>query len=560
MLTGEPLGEATPSPSVTLRDYIGVIWLRKWLVVLVCAACTSTAFLASASKTEQYTATALLMYRSPTNVANPYSTSSSIDVNRLALELQSVVNTLQSAGVTDRAEQLLNTPRDSEGDYRASASIQAPDASSGASLSDSVAIAIESTDPTSAARVANAYAQAVIDVRAETQRDSLTEAVSAVRAKMASYQTSASRLTTDYLLLAQQLNALQVAQATVTGDFEVVRAASPPTSPSAPRPIQAAVVGFGVGLFAGIALAFVVGQLDTRVRTHREASDILGLPVVGRLPKMSKTARSSRAVATLADPQGAFAESVRMMRSNLSWAAEAGDWKSLLVTSARQGEGKSVTICNLAAALALAGNKVVLVDADLRAPRLHDYLGLDNAVGLTSITVRPAPVESVLQPHSLNGQRRWRVQTDDQESSTESSGGALHIMTAGGQREWRVQTDDQESSTDSDGGSLHVMTAGPPPPDPGELVASRRMAEVIAELVASDADYVLVDAPPLLVVGDAAALSTSVDGLLFVVDLDHSRRSYLEDSRESLEGMSCRKIGTVVLGGSEESSSYHAYG
>ena len=165
--------------------------------------------------------------------------------------------------------------------------------------------------------------------------------------------------------------------------------------------MRAAALGFAVGLFAGIALAFLIGQFDTRVRTYRDASEILGLPVIGRLPRLPRSALAKGGIVTLSEPGGAFAESVRMMRGNLSWSAVAGEWKSLLITSARQGEGKSLTLCNLAVALALAGNKVVVVDADLRAPRVHRYFGLANVTGLTTVVANPQPVQTCaegLQP------------------------------------------------------------------------------------------------------------------------------------------------------------------
>lgn len=524
--------QAGSTSTVTLRDYLHVIWLRKWVVIVVVVACTATAFLVSYSQTRRYSATSLLVYERPPDISDPLSSNSSTDVNGLTLELQSVVNTLNSSSVASKARELMAKSGAGKLDYTVAASIQEPDSSSGASVSDTVAVGGESTDPVLAAKVANAYAQAVIDVRAQTQRDRLTSAQDAVRAQMDRFTTEASRLTTDYLLLAQRLNELQVAEATVTGDFKVVQAATTPIAPSSPKPMRAAALGFAVGLFAGIALAFLIGQFDTRVRTYRDASEILGLPVIGRLPRVPKTTLADGRIVTLTEPDGPFAESVRMMRGNLSWAAVASDWKSLLVTSARQGEGKSMITCNLAVALALTGKKVVVVDADLRAPRVHRYFDLGNVTGLTTIVAKPAPVQEALRSFSLNGQPKVQTQ---------------------------VRPDARKGAEDSETGSLLVLTSGPTPPNPGEVVASRRLADVIAELVASDADYVLVDAPPLLTVGDAADLARSVDGLLFVVDLDRCRRPLLEDSRDALDGLRCRKIGAVFVGERADASSYYGY-
>lgn len=525
--------------SVTLRDYLHVIWLRRWIVILAILTCTATAFLVSYVQTREYEATAVMVYAPPTDISDPLSSGSSTDVSTLTLELQSVINDLHKPAVADKAAELLAKSSDSKAGYTVAAVIEDPDAASGASMSDTVGITGSSTDPQLAGDVANAYAQAVIDVRAETQRDRLTAAEDAVRAKMQTYTTAESRLTTDYLMLAQQLNQLQLAEATVTGDFEIVRAAATPASPSSPKPFQAAVVGFAVGLFAGVALAFLLNQLDTRVRTYRDASEILGLPVIGRLPRLPKAVVAARGIVTLEQPDGPFAEAVRMMRSNLGWAAVAGEWKSFLVTSGRQGEGKSSTLCNLAVAMVLAGKDVVVVDADLRAPCVHKYYGLGNVTGLTTVIQKPAPVETVLRRFVVDG-RSQRL--------AERPRLAEQARTVVGQ-----------DTADAASGSLLVLTAGPPPPNPGEVVASRRLGEVIAEITSLDADYVLVDAPPLLAVGDAAALAPLVDGLLYVVNLDHCRRSLLEDSREALDGVSCHKIGTVFVGERADASAYYGY-
>ena len=482
------------------------------------------------SQTRRYSATALLMYEQPTNIANPLSADTSTDVNSLTLQLQGVVNTLGSASVAKSARELLGRSDEVTGGATIEASIVPPDSSSGASVSDIVAIQSGSTDPVLAADVANAYAQAVIDTRVQAERERLVAAQDAVSTQLERYQTEASRLSTDYLLLAQRLRDLQVAEATVTGDFKIVQAATTPTAPSSPRPMRAAALGFAVGLFAGIALAFLIGQFDTRVRTYRDASEILGLPVIGRLPRLPRSALAKGGIVTLSEPGGAFAESVRMMRGNLSWSAVAGEWKSLLITSARQGEGKSLTLCNLAVALALAGNKVVVVDADLRAPRVHRYFGLANVTGLTTVVANPQPVQTSLKGFSLNGQLKGLP---------------------------RIGPGASTGTEDSETGSLLVLTSGPPPPNPGEVVASRRLADVIEELVASDADYVLVDAPPLLTVGDAADLARSVDASLLVVDLDHCRRPLLEDSRDALGGLPCRTIGAVFVGVRADASSYY---
>ena len=121
------------------------------------------------------------------------------------------------------------------------------------------------------------------------------------------------------------------------------------------------------------------------------------------------------------------------------------------------------------------------------------------------------------------------------------------------------QGQDERTETGDEGGSLHVLTSGPLPPDPGEVIASRRMAGVLEELHKRDYDYVLVDAPPLLVVGDAAALAPSVDGLVLLAGIGKVRRPMLRSVRDALGSFPCRKIGVVVTGERVDHGDYYSY-
>lgn len=529
---GVRVAQAGQSPSVTLRDYLSVVWLRKWLVVVVVTACTVTAVGLSYVISPRYTATTLLMYEPPTNIANPLSTSSSTDVNELTLQTQSVVNTINSPTVTRRAQAILGD--DASGSYEVQAAILPPDSSSGASVSDVVAVSAEGNDATLAAEAANAYAQAVIDTRLASQQERYRAAQEAVESQMRQYQTAESKLSTDYLLLAQRLRDLQVAEATATGDFTVISPATPPTAPSSPKPLQNGVVAFALSLFVGVGMAFIVSQFDTRVRTHREVGRILNLPVLARVPRIAEQALHDGELVTISAPAGPVAESLRMLRSNLNWAALDADWKSLLVTSGTKGEGKTLTLCNLAVVMALSGKKVIVVDADLRAPRVHRAFSMsDNSKGLTTVLKERLSWSQVMRPYDLDRRETPLV---------------------------RVPAIEERQAGASEKGALYVLSSGPTPPNPGELVASSEFAGVIRAIAESGVDYVLVDAPPALTTGDAAALAQLVDGLLFVVNLRQLRRPVLEDCREVLDSMPCRKLGAVIVGERMSRSGYYGYG
>jgi len=305
---------------------------------------------------------------------------------------------------------------------------------------------------------------------------------------------------------------------------------APPGSPSSPKPLQSAVAGFGVGLVAGIALAFVVGRFDTRVRTHRQAGEILGLAVVGRLPRLRRQVLRDLPLVILTDPEGSAAESLRVLRSNLDSARGDGAWKSLLVTSSRKGEGKTLTLCNLAVTLALTGRKVVVVDADLRDPKVHTAFSMPNETGLTNLIQGTISLAAALRPFDL-----------------ERSIGSGAV----------TPTDARLVPSASEHGALLVLTSGPLPPDPSEVIDSQRLAITLKRLANSVADYVLIDGPPILGVVDTGVLAASVDGLLFVANLDETRRPTLEKARRALRASPCRKLGVVVIGERRGASSSH---
>ncbi len=199
---------------------------------------------------------------------------------------------------------------------------------------------------------------------------------------------------------------------------------------------------------------------------------------------------------TVSEPRSPISEAYRTLRTNLDFASLDQALKTLVVTSAGVGEGKSTTLANLAVVSAQAGRKVVLVDADLRRPTLHQIFGLANEIGLTTVMVDEA---SLASPPLL-------------ETGVEG---------------------------------LSVLTSGPLPPNPAELMGSRRMEEVIASL-AERADQVFFDTPPVVAVTDAAVLATKVDGVLLVISAGKTRREYARTAVQRLEQIDARLVGTVL--------------
>jgi len=518
-------------------DLLGAPWRRLWLVALFAVVCAGTAFLAANSQSREYEGVARLLYQQPTDVSDPNSSRSSIDAESMSIQLQSVSSTIDSPAVRDRVKTLLGGTG-AQPEYKVTATPAQPDdQSTSALLVSSINVSAVTLSPTTAARLANAYAAAIIALRQEETQQRYAAAQRVVEGQLKLYATPQSQLTADYAILTQQLHNLQIAEGTATGDFKVIVPATPPASPISPKPMKSAALGLGLGIIVGIAVAYASARLDTRVRTSREVAEIVGLPVIGRIPRIRRHSPQGSDLVSVTEPRGQVSEALRMVRSSLEWAGIDSDLKSLLVTSCVKGEGKTLTISNLAVTLARSGNRVVVVDGDLRAPRLHTVFEMPNAVGLTSVVLGKVDFDDALQTFVLAPD--WPRTTPRPlvrlRNGHEAPGGA------------------------GDAGSLQVLTSGPLPPDPGEFIASKRMSSVLEQLHQREVDYVLVDAPPLLVVGDAGALASSVDGLVLLASIGKARRPILRNVRDALNSLPCRKIGVVVVGERVEHRQYYSY-
>ena len=374
--------------------------------------------------------------------------------------------------------------------------------------SDLLRFTVDNGVARNASRLATAYASAFTRYKLETDTASLRGARRELEGRLADLRKAGavnSQMYADVFKKVQDLRTLELLQSRAT----VVPATS--TEQVQPRPIRSAALGAVLGLLLGLGFAVLWNVLDKRIRSEDEVEAGLVLPLLARLPRYEKKVRGRDVLVMLNDPSHPAAESVRQLRTNLELSVIGSGGKTILVTSAAPKEGKSTTMANLAVALARAGHRVALVDLDLREPMIASAFDLEGRPGITDVTRERVGLEDALVSVRL------------QPPSVAHAG----------------------SYADPGPGTLNVLPAGTIPPDPGELVGAQRLALVIKTL-RQEHDFVLIDAPPILAVGDAVSLSTIADALFVVVRLDAIDRQMLRDMSRALSSCPCAKLGFVV--------------
>ncbi len=282
-------------------------------------------------------------------------------------------------------------------------------------------------------------------------------------------------------------------EATSLVRVETIEPALVPTSPASPNVPMNVALGLVAGLALSLALALLRSVLDTRIHSLHDIEAATEAPVLGGIA-LDPDAKK-RPLIVHADPRNPRAESFRSLRTNLQFIDVDGSSRSFVISSAGPGEGKSTTTANLAIALAETGARVALVDGDLRLPRVAEYMGIEGGVGLTDVLIGRAELVDVLQ--------QWGT------------------------------------------GKLFVLPSGRTPPNPSELLGSQAMKRTL-EALADAFDYVLVDAPPLLLVTDAAVISRFTSGVLLVAASGTTKKPQLTAAVEKLNAIGTRLFGVVV--------------
>ena len=273
----------------------------------------------------------------------------------------------------------------------------------------------------------------------------------------------------------------------------LVRKAQVDSTPISPKPSRNIGLGVVLGLLLGFGLALFRDLLDTTIKGERDAEEVTDATIIGGISYDADAPKHP--LIAHADPRSHRAEAFRSLRTNLRFIDAANHPRSIVFTSSMPGEGKTTTTANLALTIAAAGQRVCVIEGDLRRPRLLGYMGLEGSVGLTDILIGRTEIGDVLQ---------------------------------------------QFGET-----TMWALGAGAIPPNPSELLGSPIMAETLHELEGRF-DYVLIDAPPLLPVTDAAILSTVAGGAVVVVGSGVVHKEHLRRALIALEAVGANTLGLVL--------------
>jgi Mrp family chromosome partitioning ATPase/capsular polysaccharide biosynthesis protein len=505
----------------SLHDYLRVARRRKWIILLSLVVVPIGAALFSLHQQRMYSSHAeVLLNRGSlantlTGTVDPsiyvqadHVAQTQADLARVPAVAQAA---LAAAGVRRTPADLLS---------QSSVSIK-----QNADLLDFV---VSDRDPVVAMALATDYARAYVAYRATLDTASLQRARREVQQRISSLSGSDSVLHRTLVEKDQQLATMEALQGS---NASVVQAADR-TVLVQPRLVRNTVLGFAFGLLVGIGLAFLWEALDTRINNANEIEALLDRPLLGRLAAPNRSLRAEDSLVMLADPRDVGAEAFRMLRTNFDFVRLGQDVKTIMFTSSVASEGKSTTVANLAVALATAGRRVALVDLDLRRPYLWRFFDLGGVPGITQVALGEVPLAAAARSVPLP---RVSLPYPPGSANGNGNGGGTHR------------------------GALFVFGTGPVPPNVGEFVGSKVVAAIINSIRES-VDVVLIDAPPLLQVGDAQALSRSVDGIVVITRIGVVRRPMLVELRRTLDLSSARVLGFVATGAEHEDIYEYGYG
>lgn len=489
-----------------LQDYAQVLRRRKGTIALVVLLITLPTVVVSLLQTPVYAGRAeiLLIPRTSETLFDPVSGARS-DPSR---EVQNQIRILQSQPVRAAVRARLGSaPRVT---------------ATPIGQTDLIMVTAKDPDPKRAAELANAYTESYIELRRTQAVDDVLAATQQVQSKITELQRQIDTATgagRDALVQAQaafrrKLDELQVDGALKRGGAQLVTPAAVPTNPVSPQPVRSGLIGLVLGLALGVVVAFVRDFLDDSIKGKDDMERVApGLPVLGLIPVVPAwRGKEKPFLVSVREPNSPAAEAYRTLRTSVQFLGLDQPMRLLQLTSPNPQEGKTTTLANLGVALARSGLNVAVVCCDLRRPRIHEFFGLSNEVGFTSVLLGKVPLAGAIQ--AVPDQAR-----------------------------------------------LSLLASGPLPPNPSELLSSNRTVEVLGSLQA-EYDIVLLDCPPVLPVTDALVLSGRVDATLLVGVAGATTRKEASRAIELLRQVDAPLLGVVLNGvdaGGSDGYSYQYY-
>jgi capsular exopolysaccharide synthesis family protein len=531
--------EPAPSGSVELRDYLRVFRRQLALIVAITLLGAAAAAAYTFRRTPVYESSASVLVRAITT--NAFDPGSRVDQQ---LNMFNQRQLAQSEPVAALAAKTLKTTA-TPAQLLEHVNVDVP------ANSQILRVRYQDTVPLTAQRGADAFAKAyLVSRKADAQAQATTSQKSLQRditrfqkqasaaekqiadpdADSATRQAAQAKLAAANNRLDQLLSQLSGFQSLDFTPGTVIAAAGLPATPASPNNRLDVGIGLLVGLFLGVVLAFVRDRTDDRLRGREDLAERLDRPVLATIPPLSKRVRqegklrwkrrSRNSLVTLEQPNSPAAESYRTLRTRMARLASQLDINSVMVVSAGVGEGKSTTAANLAVVLAETGKDVLLVSADLRRPRVHQFFSLQNKSGLSNLLTDGTPP----------GKRKGPV-ADGKQMASEL---------------WSVAP------------NLWVILSGPLPPHPSALMDSDPMRQFLKEQ-RDLFDFIVLDCPPALVVADSMALAPLADAVLVVADAKESDRDLVSRLKEELEQVGGKIVGSVLNRSKQAGKSTYYY-
>jgi capsular exopolysaccharide synthesis family protein len=486
-------------PSLGLLEYVKVL-RRRWFVAVVAAILVPlTAGVLTLVQQSMYRAGAEVLLDNRDLAAELNGSSGGGVVQSPERIAQTQADLARTPAVAERVLRAVGVKDVTSGDFLAASEVTPrPN-------SDVLDFRVEDRSRDQAMRLATAYAQAFTKYRQEGDSRAFQRAREQVQSRIDALIASGEQSTPLFPVLLEQDQRLRAMEALSAGSASLVRPATDAVQVQ-PRLLRNLLIGVGLGVLLGIGFAFAVEALDPRVRSPDEVGELLGLPLLASLPERVRRVRDGDALFMLSAPEGLEAEAIRILRTNFE--LRTLDWRvhTVMVTSAVRGEGKTLTVANLAIAFARSGRRVALADFDFRHPSLASVFDLDGRPGVTDVALGRVGLEDAV-----------------------------------------AQIADERAEALMGAANLEVLPTGPVPPDSAEFINTPSVAEVFAGL-RERASLVLLDAPPLLPVGDSRALAVKVDGLILLIDPRRVDRPMLKELRRVLDSCHGQAVGYVLVG------------